>query len=478
MGEREYKLQTTLYPFQREAVERAKAFGGRCLFAMPMGSGKSISAITYIMETKSFPAVIVCPASLKYNWAQEFHKHYDKVAIILEGTDPKKFGSLTRSGDKVFIVNYDILKTDWTNILKLLQPEIIVLDEAHLVKTPSTIRTKACAQLAYQAPKFIALTGTPITQTPMDMYNILNMMFKGHICSRWQFQNRYTKYHKTRFGLKYDGPKNTVELHTFLTNRCMVRYKQEEILPDLPPYTRQTVFLELTAEQRKEYEKLQEDFCRWMVEKFPDRRIPTGDAQLMAQFGYAKRRVAEFKIPAILEHINLFLDSTDEKLIVFGLHKRILQAIWDVYSKLNTANSPFIVGLDGSTSSVQRHEAVFNFNENPHTRIFLGQMQAAGVGLNLQKACRTSLFAEIDFSPHIHEQSEARNRRIGTVADHVHYTYLIYRDTIEERVMEMLFKKSQTSVRVIDGQEGMDADNASFNLVRDLVADMLRRKFK
>jgi SWI/SNF-related matrix-associated actin-dependent regulator 1 of chromatin subfamily A len=257
----------------------------------------------------------------------------------------------------------------------------------------------------------------------------------------------------------------------------MVRYKTEDILPDLPPYTRQTIFLELSRTQRREYDKLQEDFYRWMLEKYPDRRVPGGDAMFMTQFGYAKRRVAEFKIPIILEHINLFLDNNEGKLIIFGLHKNILHAIWNVYSKLNTTTSPFIVGLDGSTSSVQRHEAVHNFNENPHTRLFLGQMQAAGVGLNLQKACKNSLFAELDFSPHVHSQSEARNRRIGSIADHIHYTYLVYRDTIEERVMEMLFQKSQTSVRVIDGQEGVEAEHASFNLIQHLIADTMRRRF-
>ena len=254
----------------------------------------------------------------------------------------------------------------------------------------------------------------------------------------------------------------------------MIRYQQEEILPDLPPFTRQTTLLELTNAERAEYEKLQEDFCRWMLEKYPDRRIPTGDALVLTQFGYAKRRVAEFKVKAILEQIEMFLSGTDSKLLIFGIHKKILQAVLDVYSKKNTKTNPFIVGIDGSTNAVQRQQAVYNFNENPYTRLFLGQMVAAGTGLNLQKNCHHSLFMEVDWSPHIHEQCEARNRRIGTTANHVNYNYLIYRDTIEEVVCKMLFTKKNIFNQVIDGKSEHDT-SVQFNLVQNLIRATMDR---
>ncbi len=466
----EYKLQSTLYPFQKDSVERVKELGGRCLLALEMGCGKSIIAINYIMETRSFPAIIVCPASLKYNWAQEFYKHYKKRVIILSGTDPKKYGPLACSGDKVFVINYDILHA-WVPVLKLIHPEILVLDESQMIKTAGTRRTQACAFLAFQTPKFLALTGTPMAGNPLELYTTLNMIFKGHVVSKFEFMNRYTYWYKGRFGIKVKGPKNEHELNTFLRNRCMIRYKTEDVLPDLPPFVRQTTLLEMTATQKREYEKLQQEFAAWLKERYPQRRVPFSDhAAVMAQFGYMKRRVAEWKIPAIIESIQNFLDGDSGKLIVFGLHKRIMKPIWDTFSKQNKTNKPFIVMLDGETPELQRHEAVHQFQNNPATRLFLGQIQAAGVGLTLT-AANHSLFAELDFSPITHEQAERRNLRIGTTASFVHYNYLIMRDSIEEYVASILFKKSQTIAQVIDGKAVAEQKDSgdSFNLVSDLL---------
>ena len=444
-------LKSTLYPFQRESVERAKGFGGRCLLALEQGLGKSLVAATYIMETKSFPAIVVCPASLKYNWAQEFHKHFNKRVQILSGTSPQKFGPLSRAGEKIFVINYDILHA-WVPVLQALQPKILVLDESQMVKNSSARRTKACAQLAFQADKFLALSGTPMAGSPLELYTTLNMIFKGHIVSKWQFMNRYTSWYKGRFGVKITGPKNEPELNAFLNHRCMVRHKVEDVLPDLPPFVRQTTLLELSPSQRREYERLQHSFVQWLQERYPDRNVPRSDfAAVLSQFGYMKRQVAEWKLPSILEHIQNFIDGNDGKLLIFGIHKKILEPIWAAFAKQNKKSSPFIVSLDGETPALARHEAVHQFQTNPHTRLFLGQMIAAGVGLPLT-ASHNSLFTELDFSSTNHMQAEARNRRIGTTASFVHYNYLLMKDTIEEAVCAMLFRKQRAIDAIVDGK--------------------------
>lgn len=435
----------------------------------------TICAATYIMETKSFPALVVCPASLKFNWAEEFKKHFGKRVHILSGTNPAKDGPLLRNGEKIYVINYDVLYA-WIPTLKLLDPAIIVCDESHYIKTTGTKRTKAVAQIAFNADKFLALTGTPITSSPLELYTTLNMIFKGHIVSKWEFMDRYAKWYRGRFGIKITGTKNERELNTFLRNRCMIRYKTEDVLPDLPPFIRQTTLLEMTRTQRQEYARLKEDFLTWLTERHPNRKVPRSETSaLLTQFGYLKRQVAEWKIPAIIENIQTFLDGNDGKLIVFGLHKKVLHAIYAAFEKKNKKTKPFIVTLDGSTSLPGRASAVKHFQETPETRIFLGQMQAAGVGLTLT-ASNHSLFSELDFSPIAHEQAERRNLRIGTVANFVHYNYLLMADTIEEHVCDLLFKKSQTIARVIDGQ-GPVAQGANMAGSFNLVSDLLRSHF-
>ena len=467
----QYKCNSELYPFQRDTVERAKQFDGRCILALQMGLGKTLVALTYIIETESYPAIIVCPASLKYNWAEELWKHYNKRGIILYGTDPKKYGTLRLSNESVFIINYDILH-GWLPELRRIHPSIVVFDECHYAKSLSARRTKACAELAMCTDKMLALSGTPMTSNPMELYPILNMIFKGHIVSRWKFMQRYTKYFDGHYGIKIYGTRNERELNTFLNNRCMIRYRTEDVLKDLPPFIRQTTLLEMTPSQKKEYEKLQNNFGLWLMERYPDRRVPRSDyAQLLSQFGYMKRTVAEWKIPAIIEQIQMFLDGNDGKLIVFGIHRKILDAIWDEFSKKNTKKSQLIVRIDGSTPLQVRSTSVHNFQTNPNTRLFLGQLVAAGTGLTLT-ASHHSLFTEVDFLPANHTQAEARNRRIGTTASGIVYNYILVKDSIEELVCNKLFEKQRAIDSIIDGK---NESTSSFNLVRDLMRAQLNK---
>ena len=104
-----YTAKTKLFPFQRESVERAKQMNkGRCFLAHEQGLGKTLMAITFIIETNSFPAVVICPRILKDIWAQEFKTHYGKEVTILKGTKPP-VAPLPDDNDRVYIINYDIV---------------------------------------------------------------------------------------------------------------------------------------------------------------------------------------------------------------------------------------------------------------------------------------------------------------------------------------------------------------------------------
>lgn len=459
-------IKTTLFPFQRDSVERAKGFKGRCLLALEQGLGKTLVAITYIMETNAFPAVIVCPASLKYNWSREFEKHSGKKVTILNGTKAH-MNKLSTDPNPVYIINYDIVHA-WVDLLLAIDPKILVLDESQMIKTPSARRTKACAKLAMAADNYLALSGTPMSNSPMDIYTTLNMILKGRMITRWQFMNRYTKYYQGRFGIKITGAKNENELNTYLNNRCMVRYRVDDVLPDLPPYMRQATMVEMTREQEKEYDKLKRGFVLWLKEHFPNRRITRSDTMsVLTQFGYMKRAVAEWKIPAVIDNINNFLENNEGKLLVFGLHRRVLDGIYSTFEKYNKPGEPLIVRIDGSTPTTDRMKAV-DAIQTGSARVFLGQMIAAGVGLTLT-ASTHSLFSELDFLPMNHLQAEARNRRIGTKS-FVHYNYLVMKDTIEEIIASTLFRRQRAVDQIIDGEE----DSDSFNLIGEII----QRHFK
>lgn len=462
-------LKTTLFPYQRDTVQRAKEFGGRCLMALSPGLGKSIAAITYIIEEKTFPAIVVCPASLKYNWAQEFEKHYGKTVRILSGTKPTQ---LADKGNPVYVLNYDIVHA-WLPTLLKIKPSVIVFDESHYLKNGSARRTKACAALAFQAEHCLLLTGTPMLATPMDLYTSLNMLFKGRIVSKFSFMNHFTQWYKSpRYGIQITGVKNTEELNTFLKARCMVRYKTEDVLPDLPPFIRQTTLLEMSYKQQIEYVKVHDEFVTWLRETYPTRQIPRSEmSAVTTRFGYIKRLVAEWKVPMVLEQIDDFIAGSDGKLIIFGIHRRVLDTIYEKYTKRSSKSSPFIVRLDGSTPTTQRHFAVQAFQNNPNTRLFLGNLIAAGTGLTLN-AANQSLFTELDFTPSNHMQAERRNLRIGQEAAYVRWNYLVMRGTVEEQVANLLFTKQQACDCVIDGHNV----KGTFDIVSNLLTSHFMEK--
>lgn len=249
----------------------------------------------------------------------------------------------------------------------------------------------------------------------------------------------------------------------------MIRYKIEDVLPDLPPFIRQTTLLEMTRNQRHEYRELTNAFCEWLRKRYPNRTIPRSEeGAVLTQMGYMKRQVAEWKLPAIIESIEDFLQGSDGKLIVFAIHTKIMEALWEKFGK---GRRPVAVRIDGSTPAKARDAHVQRFQTDPSCRLFLGQIIASGTGLTLNASHHT-IFAEVDFLPVTHTQAEARNRRIGQTADFVHYNYILMKDTIEERVCQTLFERQKVIDTVIDGR-GVEEDG-TFNLVQGFISDHLK----
>jgi intein/homing endonuclease len=363
----------------------------------------TIQAIKYVIETDSYPAVVVCPASLKLNWQREFMMHFGKRAEVLSGG---KVETLRRDGNCVYIINYDIL-SKWEKAITDLRPEIIVADEVHFVKSLQAKRTKVLLRLSKMVEHFIAISGTPMTNHVTELYPILRMVLGEHgIESRREFCDRYSKLELTRWGFRYVGSRRLPELHKRLVKMCMVRRLVDDVLPDLPTYTRQTIPIELPNENRREYVQMNAAFADWYFEKFPE-KSQVQSAVIMTKLGYMKRHVAYWKLPFVYNWIDDFFEESDTKLVVFALHRKVIDGIVNRYANHGTLRRPFVVKVDGAINMDDRQRAVDLFQQRPETRLFVGQMRAAGVGLTLTAASNV-LFAECDFVPAVHAQAEKR----------------------------------------------------------------------
>ena len=214
-------LGGVLRPFQKAGVSYIRSHPASFL-ADEMGLGKTVQALAAVHDKSAYPALVVCPASLKLNWKREAEKWLPgKTVTVLDG---KKAGeSLT--GNDVVVINYDIVKNRLTE-LKAIQWKSMILDESHYIKGEKTLRTKAVLELAktcYSSLKLkLALTGTPILNEPKELVPQLDFLDKlNSLGGKWRYLTRYCGMEKGRFGMEYT-PTNTEELHHQLKASCFV----------------------------------------------------------------------------------------------------------------------------------------------------------------------------------------------------------------------------------------------------------------
>lgn len=452
-----YELETTnevlnsLYPFQREAVAFLDARDGRALLADEMGLGKTIEVLAWLSLHRDYcPCIIVCPASLKVNWMREAQKWIPSASVhLLAGTKPPKSMSGLFGYEDIYIINYDVLKA-WRPLLESISPKTIVFDESHYLKGDTASRTKQSVALAKKCPHVLCLSGTPIVNRPVEIYNSIKMIDPNLFGSRWAFVHRYCAPRHNGFGWVYTGASHTAELNQILTSTVMLRRRKEDVLKELPEKRRIVVPFEI--DDRRTYDRAESDFLGWLKEVDASKVAAAARAQAMVQIEYLKQLSVKLKMASVYEWIDDFLTS-GQKLVVFGVHREVLDNLQQRYSKI-------AVKIDGSTLPHKRTEYVDAFQLQDSVRLLIGNIKAAGVGLTLT-AASTTCFVEMGWTPGEHSQAEDRCHRIGQEADSVLAYYLVGVDTIEERLAAILDRKSNILSQVLDGRDVEQEDMLS-----------------
>lgn len=470
-------LHTPLYPFQRAGVAFLEDRGGRAIVADEMGLGKTAQALAYLqLHPELRPAVIVCPANVKYNWAAEIKKFLGPQRVaILEG---RPNGGPAPLAD-FYIVNYDILPNDtqmvarqrpdgspatdqrgrpimervelpdtgWTDRLKPLKPAAVVMDEAHYFKNSKALRTKAVLRLAKNARAIIPMSGTPIVNRPIEFYNAINLVRPSLFPNWFHYARQYCGGKHNGFGWDFSGASNTEELHQLLKDTVMIRRLKSEVLRELPSKTRSVV--PLSIDNRAEYDRIAADVIAWIQrQQGSEAAERASKAEVFAQFEQLKQAATRGKLRSAIDWIQDYLDN-NPKLVVFCDHRSTVQA-------LNTAFEGRCVTIDGGTPAAARAEVVERFMKDSRVELFIGT-KAAKEGLTLTAASAT-VFVEMWWTPGEHDQAEDRVHRIGQTANSVNAYYLIALGTVEERIVELIDQKRRTVAAVLDGRTVEDKD--------------------
>jgi len=430
-----------LLPFQSIGVKFVENAGGRALIGDEMGLGKTIQALSYLrLHPEIRPALIVCPASLKLNWRNEAVKWLDvrdNVSVINKEIICDK---------SVYIINYDIL-IKYQAQLSAMKFKAIILDESHYVKNQKAKRTEATIEIAKDIPNRILLTGTPVLNRPRELFTQLNIIDPISYPKFTTFAFRYCGAENTDYGWDFNGVSHAEELNDRLKT-TMVRRTKAQVLQELPDKRRQTIVVLLSNEE--EYFKAHNDFTKWL-------RINKGittDAEHLVRIEMLKQLSAKGKMEAIIENITNFLES-GKKLVVFAHHKFVIDQLMSEFKDI-------AVSLTGSTSMDDRQKAVDDFQHNSDVKLFIGNLQAAGIGITLTAASDV-MFIEFPWTPSQLYQAEDRLHRIGQ-KNAVNVMYMTGENTIDIEIAELIQKKAKVIDAVIDGKESTD-----LNIMKNLI---------
>lgn len=450
------------YKFQsQDSIAAATDYGGRCLLGHDMGLGKTVISLMTAHKLDSYPIVVICPASIKWHWQRDCSRHFRERVTVLEGTKVTPYGFKRHP---ITVVNYDILYA-WLDRLIQLRPKLVILDESHYLKEKSTRRTECARKLCQTVPYILALSGTPMLNNPIELWPTLNMLRPDLFPSYKKFGREFCAPKITPWGVKYTGLSKPKKLRRLLSN-CMIRRTKEEVLTQLPPKVRSIIPLDIS--KRREYELAVDNFLAWMAKKNPKKLRNALKAEALIKVGYIKRLVAELKTKAVIDWIDDFLTESEEKLILFGLHKKILGAIEKRFKTICTK-------VDGSVTGRKRQIAFDKFNKRKSCRLLLGHITAAGTGWSAT-ACSNTAFCEFDWVPGTHSQAEDRVRGIGrgVAGKQAQAFYLVAKDTIEENIVRLLQKKQETISTVLDGKMRKE----DLNLFDLFLSTLIKRRKK
>lgn len=402
-----------------------------------MGLGKTAQAICAASKVGAKKILVVCPSSVKINWMREFYKWSDYKNIFIvgsQGSTPAKNVQIDKNAE-VIIVNYDLLAIPTINIqIKRMTFDVGIMDECHYLMSPSSKRTKALITvngLIWRCKYKWCLSGTFLRNRNRDAYAILRSLFP-HRLGIYKDYEMYAAYfcggHMGAFGYNDSASTHTEELGKMIAP-IMLRRTRTDVLKELPPVREANIFLDHDAGIKKVVDS-EENFTVDEINAFRQ-------FEQLGKTASYRKELAMAKETQVIGYIKEALNNND-KLVVFAYHRELIQNLSDeLYNKYNVEN----VVLWGGLTDTEKQKRIDEFVNNPETKVFIGQIQAAGTGVDgLQKVCSSVIFAELDWTPANMDQAKGRIYRMGQ-KNNVYIQYLIVPNSLEESMFNAINNK-------------------------------------
>lgn len=427
---------------------------------MEMGTGKSLTAMAVsgrrYLDGEIQKLLIVCPTSIMFVWQDEFEKFADfpYSLLVLNGPVKKRIQLLQDfqgPGLQVVVINYE---ATWRmeDELKKWAPDMIICDESQRIKTPSAQQSKCMHRLGKIAKYKMILTGTPVTQGPLDFFSQYKFLDPGIFGnSYYAFRARYAVMggYEGKQVVSYQNLPELIEK----AHSIAFRVTKAEAL-DLPEQIDTVRYCELEPKAAKIYEQMRKE-C---VAELEGEKVVTA-ANVLARLlrlqqitgGFlgdgegAVQKVSNAKLSVLKEILEDIVIDAGKKLVIFARFRPEIAAIEKLLQELNIKYEC----IHGDIDMGARGEKVKAFQTDPDTKVFVAQLQTAGLGITLT-AADTAVFYSLDFSFANYDQARARLHRIGQ-KNNVTNIHLIMKGTVDTKVMGALKKKKNVADVVVDG---------------------------
>ena len=412
-------LDTTLL---NATLRQYQVFGAQYVIAQrrviigdEMGLGKtveSLAVLTHLAAKGYSRFLVVCPASVQFNWLKEIAKHTQLAGYRLHGSQRDQECARWLETGGVAVTTFNTLARLG---LEDTPVDMLIVDEAHYVKNPAARRTDAVRSVADDAERVLFLTGTPLENRLSEFRNLV----------------RYLQPEVAAKIAADESPVTSAREFRQLVAPVYLRRNQEDVLTELP-------------------EKIEvED---WILMSEGDRALYQAavEAGNMMQMRQAAMRGTDSAKLERLKQIVAEAREENRKVIIFSYFLRVLEAVAD-------ALGPVTVGpLTGSVTPGQRQQLVDDFSARPGHAVLLSQVEAGGVGLNVQ-AASVVILVEPQWKPSTEQQAIARAHRMGQV-----HTVLVHRllakDSVDERLREIQEGKTELFDQYARPSNAKDAD--------------------
>ena len=468
------------YDYQKEGIAYALQ-KKRCIMGDEPGLGKTAQAIGTLTASGAFPALVICPASLKVNWQREFKKFGGVDAVILDDNNRGVWQNLLtmkRQDGKpmcqVIITNYESLKKFF--VRRLLRQErftmksiefddrvrlfrSVVIDESHKCKSNKTQQSKFVQGIAEGKEFVLELTGTPVVNNNEDLVQQLRIMDRLNDFGGYQkFVGRYCQ------GLNKSS--HVKELNLRLRNMCFFRRQKKDVLTQLPDKTRSYLVTEIS--NRKEYTDAEKDIIKYLrnYQNADDEKLQRAiRGDIMVRMNILKQVSARGKIESATDIIHNTIDG-GQKLIVFCFFKEVVAALKREFPKAVT--------VTGDDNDKQKQYSVDKFQQDEACKLIILNYRSGGTGLTLTAASNV-LFVEFPYTYADCCQAEDRAHRNGQ-KNAVTCTYLLGQNTIDEYMYNLIQTKKNIANGVTGTVDDVEEKISQSDMMLNAALDMFKDK--